>query len=68
MANMIQLNAGKINLLMANDCLGPYEFCEKASIHYNSYLRITKGYPVKTITAGKIAKALNVRVEDLLED
>lgn len=66
MTNVIQLDSKKVNMLMANCCVSPHELSKRANIHYNSYLRITKGYPVKPLTAGKIARALNCKVEDLL--
>ena len=58
----------KVSLAMANKYTTPYELCEKMNIHYSSYYRITKGQSVKPATAGKVAKALNVKVQDLLKD
>lgn len=67
MTSKLILDAKKINLAMANACLDPYEFCKQANIHYSSYLRVSKGESVKPATAGKIAKALDVKVEDLMQ-
>lgn len=59
----------KMKLLIAERCLNPYEFCKLSGIAYQTYLKIIKGQSnPKLGTIGKIAKALNVRVEDLLED
>ena len=68
MNSKLILDPIKLNIAMANECVNPYDFCEKVGIHYSSYQRIMKGQKVKTATAGKFAKALNVKVEDLLKD
>lgn len=68
MSSKLVLDPMKVSLAMANECINPYELCEKMNIHYSSYLRITKGQSVKPATAGKVAKALNVKVQDLLKD
>ena len=68
MISKLVLDPNKVNIAMANECMNPYDLCQKMSIHYSSYQRITKGQSIKPATAGKIAKALNVKVQDLLED
>lgn len=45
------------------------ELCEKVPISYNSLWNIRKGKSEpRPATIGKIAKALNVSVSDLIED
>lgn len=68
MTSKLILNPHKVNIAMANECLNPYDLCEKAGIQYGTYKRATQTGMVKPATAGKIAKALNVPVQDLLED
>lgn len=68
MISKIILDANKVNLAMANECINPYELCKKINMHYSSFQRITKEMPIKPATAGKVAKALNLKVEDLLKD
>lgn len=53
---------------MANACMNPYDLCKVAEIRYQTYQRITSGKDAKPATVGKIAKALNVPVENLIED
>lgn len=62
----MKLNTNKLTLAMANARLNAYGLCEAASIQYATYNRIVNGKPCKPATAGKIAAALNVRVEDLI--
>lgn len=68
MTSKLILDPNKVNIAMANECLNPYDLCERIGIHYSSYQRITKGLSIKPATAGKVAKALNVSVQDLLQD
>lgn len=68
MISKLTLDSRKVSVAMANACMNPYDLCEKMNIHYSSYQRITKGQPIKPATAGKVAKALNVKVEDLIKD
>ena len=48
--------------------MNPMELCKVAEIRYQTYQRITSGKEAKPATIGKIAKALNVPVETLIED
>lgn len=66
--NGIVLNSNKILLAMANQGLSIGEFCEKADIFAGTYRRMMKGEAIKPKTASKVAKALNVKVQDLLKD
>lgn len=53
---------------MAEACLNPYDLCSAVGIQYATYKRLSSGGKVKPATLGKVAKALNVNVKDLLED
>ena len=53
---------------MATACVNPYDLCKMASIQYQTYKRISTGREAKPATIGKIAKALNVTVEQILEE
>lgn len=63
----MKLNKEKLMLAMANARLNAFELCEAAGIQYQTYRRIIKGFPCKPATAGSIAAALGVRVEELIE-
>lgn len=63
----MKLNKEKLEIAQAEKRLNPYALCETAGIRYNTYRRIIKGNPCKPATAGSIAAALGVRVEDLIE-
>ncbi len=58
----------KVQLLMAEKCMNPYDLCTKADMHYQSYQRLIKTKNCKIATLGKIAKALGVSVTDILKD
>lgn len=64
----IVLNPNKILIAMANQNLSVSDLCKNADIFNGTYRRIMQCESVKPKTAGKIAKALNTKVEDLLED
>ena len=61
-------NKRKLEIALANACMNPYDLCKVAEIRYQTYQRITSGKDAKPATVGKIAKALNVPVENLIED
>lgn len=61
-------NKRKLEIAMANACMNPYDLCKVAEIRYQTYQRITSGKDAKPATVGKIAKTLNVPVENLIED
>lgn len=61
------LDESKLTLAMANACMNAYALCEAADIQYQTYRRVIKGKPCKPATAGNIAAALGVRVEELIE-
>lgn len=53
---------------MATAYVNPYDLCKMASIQYQTYKRISTGREAKPATVGKVAKALGVSVESLIED
>lgn len=58
----------KVQLLMAEKCMNPYDLCEKTEMNYQSYQRLMKTENCKIATLGKIAKALEVSVTDILKN
>jgi len=64
----MKLNKDKLHLAMANACLTIGELAEQSKVSRVALTRFStgKGNP-KPATIGKIAKALNVKVEDLIE-
>ena len=64
--SMLVVSAEKVQLLMAERCMSPYDVCSKAGISYQSYQRIIKTGNCKLSTLGKIAKALNVPVTAII--
>lgn len=57
----------KLELAMANACMNPYELCKLVDMQYQTYRRVSNGGNCKPATVGKIAKALNIKVENLIE-
>ncbi len=57
----------KLQIALANACMNPYDLCREVDIQYQTYRRISGGKNCKPKTVGKIAKALNVAVEDLID-
>lgn len=64
----MKLNANKLILAMANACITIGELADKSRVSRTAINKFTtgKGNP-KPATIGKLAKALNVSVEDLIE-
>lgn len=59
----------KMQLAMANACMTISELSEQSSLSRVAITRFTTGKSnPKPATIGKIAKALNVKVEDLIEN
>ena len=56
----------KLEIALANECMNPSELCKKANIQQQTYRRIASNGECKPATVGKVAKALNVKVEDLV--
>lgn len=65
---MLKLDSKKIQLLMAERCLDPYDLCTRARISYPSYQRLIKSENCKLSTLGKLAKALEVGVTEIVKE
>lgn len=63
----LQISQNKVQLLMAEKCMNPYDLCSAAGISYASYRRIMKEGGCKIATLGKIAKALACNVTEIIE-
>lgn len=57
----------KLEIALANNCMNPYELCKCAEIQRQTYRNLLTGKDCKPATVGKIAKSLNVKVEDLID-
>lgn len=64
----MKINKSKLLIALANACMNPYDLCKAVGMQYQNYRRIVNGGNCKPATVGKIAKALNVDVTELLED
>lgn len=63
----LQISQDKVQLLMAEKCMNPYDLCSSAGISYASYRRIMREGGCKIATLGKIAKALEVKPGEIIE-
>lgn len=65
----MQLNNKKLLLAMANACVTVSELAEQSNLSRPALTKFTTGRSnPKPATIGKLAKALNVKVEELIED
>lgn len=68
MVNILKLSPEKLQLAMANRCMTITELSNLSSVSRVALTRcITQKSNAKPITIGKIAKALEVPVEELIE-
>ena len=63
---LLKLNEKKLMYLIVNNGLTVEALCKNAGIAYVTYKKMINGKSVKPISVSKIAKALNVKVEDLI--
>ena len=63
------LRFGFLNALyfLGGGCLGLNELSKKTNLNYSTLTRIKSGSHANPATVGKIAKALNIRVEELIK-
>lgn len=61
------LSKRKIDIAMANRCMTSNELQEKSTLPRGTFLKVICGKSVRPATAGKIARALGMPVEDLIE-
>ena len=66
--SVLVVSAEKVHIKMAERCMNSYDVCSKADISYPTYQRIIKTGKCKLSTLGKIAKALEVPVTDIIVD
>jgi len=65
----MKLNRNKLLLAMANACITIGELAEKSGVSRTALTKFTAGKSnPKPATIGKIAKALGIKVQDLIED
>ena len=62
----LKVSQDKVQLKMAEKCMNPYNLCSAAEISYASYRRIMKAGGCKIATLGKIAKALDCNVTEII--
>lgn len=63
----LKVSQDKVQLLMAEKKMNPYDLCSAADISYATYRRIMKIGNCKLATLGKLAIALGVKVTDILK-
>lgn len=61
------LNKQKLDIAMANKCMTSNELQKKSTLPRGTFLKVIGGKNVKPVTAGKIAKALEIQVQELIE-
>lgn len=64
----MKINNNKLQIALAVACMNPYDLCKEVGIQYQTYRRITNEKNCKTATLGKIAKALEVDVTELIAE
>ena len=64
----LSISQDAVQTIMARHCMNPYDLCSKAQISYPSYLRIMKVGGCKLATLGRIARALNVDVTEIIHN
>ena len=65
----MKLNSSKLKKIMANKELSVCELAKKASVSTASVSKYTRGLVEPSIKSiGKIANALNIDVEEIIED
>lgn len=64
----MKANRGKVEIAMANCCMNIKDLQEITGMPRATINNVLKGKAVKPATIGKIAKALNVNVIEILEN
>lgn len=60
-------NKQKLQIAMANCCMTSKELQKKSELPRGTFLNVVTGKSVRPATVGRIAKALNVPVENLID-
>ena len=63
----MKISNEKLEIAMANECITRNELAKKSGVAEITLSKIKIKQSMKPATIGKIAKALNVKVEDLIE-
>lgn len=66
-SDMVRLRTCVIERLRKQLLLGRVDFYEKVGIHFLTGAKLMRGEPVNLRTAGRIASALGVQVQDLIK-
>lgn len=61
------LNKKKLEVAMAKACMNSYAVCQSAKMPYQMFRRVFNGNNCKPATVGRIAAALGVQVEDIID-
>lgn len=64
----MKVNLEKLNLAMAKACMSTTELIQKTKINQGTLTRIKQGKKAYPSTIGKIARALGVTVEELINN
>ena len=64
---VMKVNTKKLEIAMANACISARELSEKSGVSQFTITRIQSDANVFPATVGKIAKALNVNVTEIIE-
>ncbi len=64
----MRINRSKLAAIMAKNCITASRLSEKSGIHIGTISRVRCGASCRYETAAALAKALNVPVEELLEE
>lgn len=64
----MKANKKKVDIAMARACISLNELQEKAGMPLPTIKGVIYGKNVKPVTLGKVAKALGVEVEEILEE
>ena len=66
-ATLVKIDKKKLLLVMANNVMSFPDLGEKANVNPRTLYGLKAGKPVTIKTIGKIAKALNVTVENIID-
>ncbi len=65
--SMLRVNTRALSIAMAKAELQPKELAAKAGVSDNIVYTMRRGCLIKPVYIGRICKALNVKVEDMVE-
>lgn len=64
----MKADKAKIDIAMARRCINTYDLAKIANMPIPTMNNVLKGKPIKPATIGKLARALEVDVTELIED